>query len=281
MRTWRAKAKQFIDSHDLPCRISSLAIKCISPPTRGLEGVTRLSQPIDAPMPQVLDWQNAADPRDIVRRAVEALSAGQIVAFPTETVYGLAASALVPEAVERLQQSKGRPENKPLTLAVPDPAGAREMVPDMSPLGWRLARRCWPGPVTLVFADSKPSGLASSLPAAVRQRICPSGTLGLRVPAHEAILEVMRLLQGPLVLTSANRSGAAAGNDGRGSMSSGWRRCCSHHRRRAESFRQGLDRSSGKQRRVERAAGGGGFGGRSAPAGRLPDCVRLHRQYLP
>jgi tRNA threonylcarbamoyl adenosine modification protein (Sua5/YciO/YrdC/YwlC family) len=161
-------------------------------------------------MPEVLDWQHAANPRAVIDRAVQALVEGQLVALPTETVYGLAACALVPEAVERLQQSKGRPENKPLTLALRGALDALDWVPDMSPLGRRLARRCWPGPVTLVFDDGIDQGLASRLPEAVRQRICPTGTIGLRVPAHEVVAHVLQLLPGPLVLTSANRSGEPA-----------------------------------------------------------------------
>jgi protein-tyrosine phosphatase len=158
-------------------------------------------------MTQVLDWQSAGGPQAVVRQAVEALSAGRLVAFPTETVYGLAASALVPEAVEGLRQSKGRPEAKPLTLAIGGAVEALDWVPRMSPIGRRLARRCWPGPVTLVFGDGVEEGLASRLPAAVRERVAPGGTLGMRVPAHDAILQVLRRLAGPLVLTSANHSG--------------------------------------------------------------------------
>lgn len=157
-------------------------------------------------MAQVLDWQQVDDSSEIVRQAAQALADGQLVAFPTETVYGLASSAFLPEAVARLQQSKGRPEKKPLTLAIGSAAEAAEWVPDISPLGRRLARRCWPGPVTLVFGGNS-SKLARRLPEAVRQRICPEGTLGLRVPAHDAVLEVMKAMAAPLVLTSANRSG--------------------------------------------------------------------------
>jgi tRNA threonylcarbamoyl adenosine modification protein (Sua5/YciO/YrdC/YwlC family) len=159
---------------------------------------------------EVLEWQRAADPSGVVRRAVQALAEGQLVAFPTETVYGLAASALVPGAVERLCQGKGRSPDKPLALAIRGPAEALDWVPKMTRLGWRLARRCWPGPVTLVFGDGIEDGLAGRLPEQVRQRVCPSGTLGLRTPAHAAIRETLRWLPGPLALSSANRSGEPA-----------------------------------------------------------------------
>ncbi len=160
-------------------------------------------------MPEVFDWRNAADRRDVVRRAAEALTAGRLVAFPTETVYGLAASALDPGAVARLREGKGRPEDKPLTVAVRGAGEALDWAPAMGVLGRRLARRCWPGPVTLVFGDAE-RGVAGRLPDEVRRAVCPSGTVGLRAPAHEAILATLAALAGPLVLTSANRSGEPA-----------------------------------------------------------------------
>jgi protein-tyrosine phosphatase len=161
-------------------------------------------------MPEVLDWSSAERTSDIVHRAAEVLGAGQLVAFPTETVYGLAASALLPDAVERLREGKGRPAGKPLALAVRDSSQAVECVPAMSRVGKRLAQRCWPGPATLVFPTSADDGLMSRLPAQVRERVCPTGTLGIRVPDHPAILRVLEQTHEPLVLTSANRSGQAA-----------------------------------------------------------------------
>src|SRR5438445_4065913 len=161
-------------------------------------------------MTEVLEWQRAADSPALIRRAVEALAEGHLVAFPTETVYGLAASALVPEGIERLCRGKGRSEDKPLTLAIRGSAEVLDWVPRMSPLPWRLARRCWPGPLTLVFSDGVEEGLASRLPDRVRRRVCPTGTLGLRTPAHAAIWETLCRLPGPLALSSANRSGEPA-----------------------------------------------------------------------
>ena len=97
----------------------------------------------------VIDLRHADDLRDVVHQTVQALAEGKIVAFPTETVYGLAASALDEQAVERLAAIKGRKQGHPLTLAIKSADEARDYVPDMSPLAQRLARRCWPGPVTL------------------------------------------------------------------------------------------------------------------------------------
>lgn len=157
--------------------------------------------------PVVIDVRNAEDPRDVVHQAVQALSEGKIVAFPTETVYGFGARALDPHAVERLLQVKGRAHNNPLALAI---RGAQELldyVPDASPLGERLARRCWPGPVTLVVDANNQESVLSHLPESVRQVVSPENTVGLRVPGHNVILDVLRMIAGPVALTSANRSG--------------------------------------------------------------------------
>ncbi len=160
------------------------------------------------PMPPVvLDLRSADDSRDVVHRAVQALAEGKIVAFPTETVYGLAASALCESAVEKLINAKHRDPNRPLALAVRSADDALDFVPNISPLGQRLARRCWPGPITLVIEDRHPEGLIQQLPPLVQRAVSPEGTIGLRVPAHHAILDTLRLLAGPIVLTSANRKG--------------------------------------------------------------------------
>ena len=156
--------------------------------------------------PVVLDLRSAEDTRDVIHRAVQALAEGKIVAFPTETVYGLAASALCEPAVERLIKAKSR-GNRPLALAVRSAEDALDYVPHLSPLGQRLARRCWPGPVTLVVEDHHPESLVRQLPPLVQEAVAPGGTVGFRVPAHAAILDVLRLLAGPIVLTSANRAG--------------------------------------------------------------------------
>ncbi len=155
----------------------------------------------------VIDLANVEDQRDVVHRAVEALADGQLVVFPTETVYGVAASALNEEAVRRLLEVKGRGPNHPLTLAIKSAEDALDYVPEISPLGQRLARRCWPGPITLVLDDRHPDSATRQLPPAVRDAVAPSGTVGLRVPAHPIILSVLRLSAGPLALSSANRSG--------------------------------------------------------------------------
>jgi protein-tyrosine phosphatase len=157
--------------------------------------------------PVVIDIRSAEDSRDVVHRTVQALAEGKLVALPTETVYGLAASALNGPAVERLLAVKGRSAGKALTLAIRSADDVLDYLPDLSPLGCRLARRCWPGPVTIVAGDCHSESLVRQLPAVVQKAVCPSGTIGLRVPAHPLVLDVLRLLVGPVALTSANPQG--------------------------------------------------------------------------
>jgi protein-tyrosine phosphatase len=155
----------------------------------------------------IIDLKSSEDPRDVVHRAVEALSAGKIIAIPTETVYGLAASALHPQAVKRLGELKGRSPDKPLAFAIKSADDALDYVPNMSAVARRVARRSWPGPITLVLDTDHPDSVIHRLDQSVREATIPQGTVGLRVPDHELTLQIMRLCAGPIVLTSANLSG--------------------------------------------------------------------------
>ena len=109
------------------------------------------------PMPLVIDIRNAEDVRDVVHRAVQALVEGQLVAFPTETVYGIGVERTPVRRVERLRKVKGRRAGAPFALAIHSAEEAADYVPDMPPIARRLARRCWPGPVTLVVENRHPS----------------------------------------------------------------------------------------------------------------------------
>ena len=86
--------------------------------------------------PVVIDVRSAEDIRDVVHRAVQALVEGKLVGFPTETVYGLAASALCPEAVDRLAEVKGRRPGQPFTLGIKSAEEAIDYAPNMSPLAF-------------------------------------------------------------------------------------------------------------------------------------------------
>lgn len=153
-------------------------------------------------MPVVIDVGRADDPRDVVHRAVQALAEGHLVVFPTETVYGIAASARHEEAVRRLAALRRDDSPAGFTLAVRSADEALDYFPDLSPLGERLTRRCWPGPLTLVVENNSPDSLFRRLPPGVQSIVAPKQTLAVRVPAHSLILSALRLAVGPLVLTS-------------------------------------------------------------------------------
>src|SRR5262245_37959092 len=157
-------------------------------------------------MPEVLDWQRA-DQREAIRRAVQALGEGRLVAFPTETVYHLAASALRPEAVVELGRCVGAGADRPLMLALRGAAEALDWAPALSALARRLARRCWPGPVAFDVTADVEQGLVGRLPAAVRARVCPQGALRLCAPGHDALLHVLDRFPGPVVAFAAPGEG--------------------------------------------------------------------------
>ena len=155
----------------------------------------------------VLDVKTAEDPRDVVHRAVQALVEGKLVAFPTETVYVVAASAFDEDAVDRLVHLCRKPGSGPVTLAVKSTDEALDYVPMIPRLGLRLARRCWPGPVTLQLDDAQSESLIHRLPASVKEAVAPDGVIRLRVPAHDLIGSALRLLAGPLVVAGAHCPG--------------------------------------------------------------------------
>jgi protein-tyrosine phosphatase len=139
-------------------------------------------------MPEVFDWQRVADPQAVLGRAVQALHAGRVVAFPTQASYLLAAAVTAPEAVAHVAAL--RSPACPATLAARGEPDALAWAPALGVAGRRLARRCWPGPVVLALGGVEP-GLLDRLPEAVRELVC--GTEGLRLwtPDHEAVLEAL------------------------------------------------------------------------------------------
>jgi protein-tyrosine phosphatase len=155
------------------------------------------------PQPERIDLSQADDPRDVVHRAVACLAQGGVVGLSTETVYGLAANALNSEAVARLRRLKALDPTSLLTLLLRGSEEVSDWVPDLSALGRRLARRAWPGPVTLMFPDHHDRSLARCLPDDVRRLVCPGDHVALRVPAHPFVREVLRLLPAPLVISKS------------------------------------------------------------------------------
>lgn len=129
--------------------------------------------------------------------AVEALRAGGLVAFPTETVYGLGANALDPDAVARIFAAKGRPDFNPLIVHTADAAAARELAAEWPAAAERLAAAFWPGPLTLIVpkAAHVPDAVTAGLP-----------NVALRVPAHPVAHALLVAAGIPLAAPSANRS---------------------------------------------------------------------------
>ena len=126
------------------------------------------------------------------------LRAGGIVAFPTETVYGLGADATNSDAVLKIYETKGRPRFNPLIVHVADLEMAKSLV-EMSPLAERLAR-FWPGPLTLVLPKRKDATLSDLVTAGL-------DTVGIRIPDHPLALALIRAAGLPLAAPSANPSG--------------------------------------------------------------------------
>ena len=155
--------------------------------------------------PVVIDFRSAEDWRDVVHQAVQALAEGKLVAFPTETVYGIAASALDERGVRRLVGTQGPPPRPSADPGHqerrrgaglrprherPGPAAGAAVLAGTDHLGGRRP------------ASGEPA--SGGFPPAVQSAVSPEQTIGLRVPGHEVILDVLRMLAGPLALTSAN-----------------------------------------------------------------------------
>ncbi len=130
-----------------------------------------------------------------VNCAAELLRAGQVVALPTETVYGLAANALDPAAVRRIYEIKQRPSHNPIIVHVSDIAMARSCVAQWPEVASRLAASFWPGPLTLVLPRTK----------IIPDEVTAGGdTVGVRAPSHPLMQAVIRACGFPLAAPSAN-----------------------------------------------------------------------------
>ena len=137
---------------------------------------------------------------EAISEAARLILAGEPVAVPTETVYGLAADATNAEAVARIYQAKGRPSFNPLIVHVPNLAAA-ERIGRLDAAARQLAEEHWPGPLTLVVPLREGAGIASIVTAGLP-------TIGLRVPAHPAMQALLRAVGRPLAAPSANASGS-------------------------------------------------------------------------
>ncbi len=132
-----------------------------------------------------------------LRQAVKLLTAGELVAFPTETVYGLGADATNAQAVRKIFLAKGRPSNNPLIVHIGSIAHARRYAAHWPDAAQQLAERFWPGPLTLVLGKN---------PVIVDEATAGGTTVGLRCPDHPLTLKLLEMFDRPLAGPSANRS---------------------------------------------------------------------------
>lgn len=144
------------------------------------------------------------DPDDpdpaVIREAAAMVRGGLVVAYPTDTLYGLAVDPRNPDAVRRLYELKGRPEASALTVIAADVAHARA-AGEMTAHAERLAARWWPGPLTIVVR---------ARPILARATLAAGGTVGIRIPDHAVAIALARDAGFCVTATSANRSGATA-----------------------------------------------------------------------
>ena len=148
---------------------------------------------------------SAPDPA-IIARAAALLRNGDVVAFPTETVYGLGADATNPEAVKRIYEAKGRPAYNPLIVHVPDAASARRLAASWPSEADAVTERWWPGPLTLVVRKS--AMIADIVTAGLP-------TVALRVPSHPVAQAILRAAGIPIAAPSANLSGMTSPSQAR------------------------------------------------------------------
>jgi L-threonylcarbamoyladenylate synthase len=138
----------------------------------------------------------AASPRAI-EWAAEELTRGGVIAIPTDTVYGLAASLNHPEAIDRIFSMKGRDQDRPLPVLVSSVAAVENVTVEIGTRQQLLFETFWPGPVTFVVISGR------SLP---RKVLAADGTVAVRLPNHPLAIEVIEKAGGAVACTSANRS---------------------------------------------------------------------------
>ncbi len=144
-------------------------------------------------MPIILPYDD-----ENIRRAAEDLRAGGVVAFATETVYGLGADTFNPDAVRRIYELKGRPLDNPLIAHVVDAVAAKPLVTEWDHRCDKLASRFWPGPLTMILPRR---------PEVPRESVAGLGTIAVRSPIHPLARSLLYAFGGPISAPSANRSG--------------------------------------------------------------------------
>lgn len=145
----------------------------------------------------MVDTMRAGSSEQDIARAAEVLREGGVVAFPTDTVYGVGAHALLPASVERLYTVKQRPRDKAIPLLLSDVGALQQVAASIPGAAYDLARSFWPGALTIVLRRS----------AAVPDAVTAGGeTVAVRVPDHAVVHDLIAALGAPLAATSANLS---------------------------------------------------------------------------
>lgn len=147
------------------------------------------------------NWREMKNSDDPIIQAAQLLKSGAVVAFPTETVYGLGADAENAAAVAKIFELKGRPRNHPLIVHLADAQQLPEWAREIPETAWDLAAQFWPGPLTLILKRGA---------RAIDATTGGHDTIGLRVPAHPLALALLRAFGGGIAAPSANRFGAVS-----------------------------------------------------------------------
>jgi L-threonylcarbamoyladenylate synthase len=155
-------------------------------------------EPVSGKKTRVISVNPSAPEPLAISIAAEIIRAGGLVAFPTETVYGLGANALNAEAVRGIFHAKSRPHTDPLIVHLASSESLQDLVADIPPIVHALTARFWPGPLTLVLPKS------SAVPSVVT---AGGSTIAVRVPAHKVALALIRASGVPIAAPSANRFG--------------------------------------------------------------------------
>jgi L-threonylcarbamoyladenylate synthase len=151
-------------------------------------------------MPEILKADRNISKETVLSRAVDILAAGGVIAYPTETFYGLGADATNEKAIRKIYALKGRNFNNPLSVIITGEENLYPLVQEVPAVALNLMQSFWPGPLTIVF---KASASVSPLLTA------GTGKIGVRISSHAGAMVIAQKLGHPLTATSANLSGAA------------------------------------------------------------------------
>ena len=152
------------------------------------------------PMPQIIQIDPLNPDPAAIQKVLLILKSGGVIAYPTETFYGLGADACDEKAIHQIFAAKGRDFKNPIPLIIHEKSALARWVSDMPEIAEKLIEKFWPGPLTLVF---------QAVPAIHPRLTAETGKIGIRVSSHPIATILAKLLQCPVTATSANLSGAS------------------------------------------------------------------------